>query len=226
LHRIAPITPLALAALALFAGMLAPQAQADPIVLAASLSNGSTGGDFTTSSQPTAQQFTLNQVSTLSSIDAMLSNYSTQPGYIATASDLTLTIYGNTVSNQINTSMSYGTSSNTTGTLGQTASDINFAFGNNPLAAGTYWAELNTSVGYVPWETQQALVGTNNSSATGSINSVNYNSGSYSTTVLVMTVNGNVPSAVPEPSSLAMCCLAGLIGSAYARRRRQRVAIA
>jgi hypothetical protein len=220
------MTPLALAALALFAGLLAPQAQAEPIVLAASLNNGSTGGDFTTSSSPTAQQFTLNQVSTLSSIDAFLSNYSTQPGDIATASDLTLTIYGDNGSNQINTSMSYGTSSNTSGTLGQTPSDINFAFGNNPLAAGTYWAELNTSVGFVPWQTQQALVGTNNSSATGSINSHNYNGGSYNTTVLLMTVNGNVfPSAVPEPSSLAMCGLAGVIGSAYAwRRRRKRVA--
>ncbi len=34
------------------------------------------------------------------------------------------------------------------------------------------------------------------------------------------------PSAVPEPSSLAMCGLAGLIGSAYAWRRRKRAAIA
>jgi hypothetical protein len=33
-------------------------------------------------------------------------------------------------------------------------------------------------------------------------------------------------SAVPEPSSLAMCGLAGLIGSAYAWRRRKRAAIA
>jgi hypothetical protein len=32
------------------------------------------------------------------------------------------------------------------------------------------------------------------------------------------------PSAVPEPSSLAMCGLAGLIGSAYAWRRRKRLA--
>jgi hypothetical protein len=31
---------------------------------------------------------------------------------------------------------------------------------------------------------------------------------------------------VPEPSSLAMCGLAGLIGSAYAWRRRKRAAIA
>jgi hypothetical protein len=32
------------------------------------------------------------------------------------------------------------------------------------------------------------------------------------------------PSAVPEPSSLAMCGLAGAIGSAYAWRRRKRIA--
>jgi hypothetical protein len=37
-----------------------------------------------------------------------------------------------------------------------------------------------------------------------------------------LVLNIGSPSAVPEPSSLAMCGLAGLIGASYAWRRRQR----
>ncbi len=42
----------------------------------------------------------------------------------------------------------------------------------------------------------------------------------------VIFAEGVVPASVPEPSSLAMCGLAGLIGSAYAWRSRKRAAIA
>jgi hypothetical protein len=41
---------------------------------------------------------------------------------------------------------------------------------------------------------------------------------------LVLNIGSSPSAAVPEPSSLAMCGLASLIGSAYAWRRRQRAA--
>ena len=168
-------------ATALAVGLFAPHADAG-YVAATSYDNPGASSATNNATSFLAQQFTLNQTTTLTSIDAALAIASGTP----TTGNLSMTIFNN-VGGMIG-STAFEASMSTTGTLTSSFSDINFSFSGSALVAGTYWMEL-TSISFsnVAWSIQTA--GINDTSPTGSINKVNLQSGAYNTNAFLTTIN-------------------------------------
>jgi hypothetical protein len=196
------------------AGPIVPRAAADTLI---STDSGGYGGGFTAySGNNLGQQFKLYQSTTITSVDLSLGD---ALGGL-TLSGLSVSLYKDS-SNVLGSLIT--TSSMPTGTLATSFSDVNFAFTNATLAAGTYWVVLSdiasASNASVEWQQQFNGPVTN---SYGSINSrLFFDSSDYNNfSPQMMTIYGDTVQTVPEPSSLALgvACLLIVGGAATLRR--------